>query len=181
MQDDGDSGFYFRVANTDRMFINLNGNVGIGQKNASERLHVNGNVLASNVSVTSDEKLKQNIQEYSGGLALVKQMKPKKYKYKPRKEQKIKDPYESTARGEEDGDEVIEEERMVTDDREYIGVVAQELQAVAPDLVGSFKDEDGSETLTVDQTALTFVLINAVKELSAEVEELKLALKHKDK
>ncbi len=175
IQDDGDDGLYVAVNGSYRLHVNMNGNVAIGRTIASERLHINGNILASNVSVTSDEKLKQNIQEYNGGLALVKQIKPKKYKYKPRKEQRIKEPTE----GEEDGDEVVEEEILVADDREYIGVVAQELKAVAPDLVGSFKDEDGSETLTVDQTALIFVLINSVKELSKEVEELRSAIKTK--
>jgi len=52
---------------------------------------------------------------------------------------------------------------------------------VAPDLVGSFKDAEGSETLTVNQTALTFVLINAVKELSAEVEALRATLKAQER
>ncbi len=181
MQDDGGEGLYFQVNNDYRLNVNTNGNVGIGHRNASEKLPVNGNVLASNYNVTSDEKLKQNIREYNAGLALVKQINLKKYKYKPRKEQKIKDPDESNEEGKEHGDEVVEEEILVTDDREYFGVVAQELQAVAPDLVGSFKDADGSETLTVNQTALTFVLINAVKELSAEVEELRAALKAKER
>ena len=181
MQDDGDEGLYFLVNSVYRLNVNMNGNVGIGHRDASEKLHVNGNVLASNYNVTSDERLKQNVREYDAGLALVKQINPKKYKYKPRKEQKIKDPDEANEAGKEHGDEVVEEEVLVMDDREYFGVVAQELQAVAPDLVGSFKDAEGSETLTVNQTALTFVLINAVKELSAEVEALRATLKAKEK
>ena len=181
MQDDGGEGLYFMVNNVYRLNVNTNGNVGIGHRDASEKLHVNGNVLASNYNVTSDERLKQNVREYNAGLALVKQINPKKCKYKPRKEQKMKDPDEANEAGKEHGDEVVEEEVLVMDDREYFGVVAQELQAVAPDLVGSFKDAEGSETLTVNQTALTFVLINAVKELSAEVEALRATLKAKEK
>ena len=54
-------------------------------------------------------------------------------------------------------------------DGPQIGVIAQEVEAVLPELVNS---PDASYK-TVDYTKLTAVLIEAVKELKAENEELK--------
>jgi hypothetical protein len=49
----------------------------------------------------------------------------------------------------------------------YVGVIAQELQQVAPTMV----DETG-EYLRVDPSAFTYLLINAVKEQQAQIEAL---------
>lgn len=148
---------------------NPNARVGIGGVyQPSEKLHVAGNVLANNVSVTSDKKLKKDIREYDQGLALVKQIRPKKYKRKPQVEKVVKFSYDGTQTKED-----VEEGIVIEDNREYIGVVAQELQEIAPELVGSFTDEQGEATLTIDQTALTYVLINAVKEQQLEIEALR--------
>ena len=46
---------------------------------------------------------------------------------------------------------------------EYVGVIAQELQKVAPYMVGTF-DLNGAEYLDVDNSAMTYMLINAVQE-----------------
>ena len=56
-----------------------------------------------------------------------------------------------------------------------IGVIAQEVEKVFPDIVHDKKLPfvDDKEYKTVDYEKLTAVLIEAVKELSAEVKELK--------
>ena len=51
--------------------------------------------------------------------------------------------------------------------KEHIGVIAQELKEVAPYMVGSFTIE-GTEYYDVDNSAMMYMLINAVKELKAE-------------
>ena len=56
--------------------------------------------------------------------------------------------------------------------RESSGVIAQELQEIAPELV---TDTDG--TLGVSYGNLTGYLIEAIKELKAEIEELKKQIK----
>ena len=56
--------------------------------------------------------------------------------------------------------------------REYVGVIAQELKEVAPYMVGTF-EMDSTEYFDVDNSAMTYMLINAVKELKAENEELR--------
>ncbi len=141
----------------EQMRINKYGNVGIGTSSPSQKLHVIGNVLANNVQVTSDRKLKKNIKDYNKGLAMVKNIHTVEYQmiaetdsvYVPSKLGK-------------------KEKKAPT----YVGVIAQELQQIAPDLVHTYLDDAGEETLAIDYTALTFILINAVKEQQVLIEEL---------
>ena len=67
----------------------------------------------------------------------------------------------------------VEQLRGVTytrDDREEIGVIAQEVEKILPEIVLTADDEMG--TKSVDYSRITAVLIEAVKDLSARVKEL---------
>ena len=67
----------------------------------------------------------------------------------------------------------VEQLRGVTytrDERENIGVIAQEVEKILPEIVLTADDEMG--TKSVDYSRLTAVLIEAVKDLSARVKEL---------
>ena len=55
---------------------------------------------------------------------------------------------------------------------EYVGVIAQELKEVAPYMVGTFKKE-GAEYYDVNNSAMTYMLINAIKEQQKMIEQLK--------
>lgn len=130
--------------------------VGIGVASPSQKLHVNGNVLANNVQVSSDRKLKKNIEDYDQGLAVVRKIHTVRYQLKA------------------ETDSVIVVSELGKKEKKapaYIGVIAQELQQVAPDLVHNYMDDTGEEILAIDHTALTFLLVNAVKELNATVEQ----------
>jgi len=72
-----------------------------------------------------------------------------------------------------DGLDKVEQLRGVTytrDEKESIGVIAQEVEKILPEIVLTANDEIG--TKSVDYSRLTAVLIEAVKELSARVKEL---------
>ena len=72
-----------------------------------------------------------------------------------------------------DGLDKVEQLRGVTytrDDREEIGVIAQEVEKILPEIVLTADDEMG--TKSVDYSRLTAVLIEAVKDLSVRVKEL---------
>jgi len=60
--------------------------------------------------------------------------------------------------------------RYTRDDKENIGVIAQEIEEILPEIVLTADDKMG--TKSVDYSRLTAVLIEAVKDLSARVKEL---------
>ena len=73
----------------------------------------------------------------------------------------------------ENGLDKVEQLRGVTytrDEKENIGVIAQEVEKILPEVVLTADDEMG--TKSVDYGRLTAVLIEAVKDLSARVKEL---------
>ena len=90
-----------------------------------------------NVTAYSDERLKDNIETLTDGLAKVEQLRGVTY---------------------------------TRDDKENIGVIAQEIEKILPEIVLTADDEMG--TKSVDYSRITAVLIEAVKELSARVKEL---------
>ena len=53
-----------------------------------------------------------------------------------------------------------------------LGVIAQEVEDILPDIVNT--EDTGCKTVNADN--ITWYLVNAVKELSAQVEELKTKL-----
>ena len=72
-----------------------------------------------------------------------------------------------------DGLDKVEQLRGVTytrNEKESIGVIAQEVEKILPEIVLTADDEMG--TKSVDYSRLTAVLIEAVKELSARVKKL---------
>lgn len=96
--------------------------------------------------VASDARLKQNIHPYTDGLHTLMQIEPVWFTYKNNSG------YNSS--------------------KPYVGVVAQQLQQVAPYMVGGFTKE-GKEFLNADNSAMTYMLINAVKEQQQQIEVLK--------
>lgn len=90
----------------------------------------------------SDRRLKQDIQSFDDGLDVLMGIRPVSYRYNGKLD--------------------------LPTDEEYIGVIAQEIQKVAPytvePLAVSEEDAKGENYLAFDGTALTYVLINAVQE-----------------
>ncbi len=98
----------------------------------------------------SDMRIKKNVVDFEDGLSLINKLRPVKYQY--------------NGKG------------GTTDNgNEYYGFIAQEVERVAPYMVTTIENEQGDikDLKAVDETALTKILINAVQELSAEVESLK--------
>jgi len=100
-------------------------------------------------SIASDSRLKQNINPYTDGLQQLMQIRPVTYHYN---------------------------EQSGYDTRpEYVGIIAQDLQKIAPYMVGTVKREKG-DFLSVDNGAMTYMLINAVKELKLQIEMLQVEI-----
>jgi hypothetical protein len=122
-----------------------NGNIGLGMS-PSYRLDVNGQLRASNVSVTSDQRLKANIRPLSGTLTQVRALRGVRYTFRR---------------------EEFRDQNLPTG--EQVGVLAQEVEKVYPELVST--DTQGFKSVNYAQ--LTPVLIEAVKELATENEQLR--------
>ena len=96
----------------------------------------------NDVTAFSDKRLKTDISNIENGLDKVMQMQGVYYK-----------------------------RNDVKDAREQIGVLAQDMEAIMPEVVLTADDE--MQTKSVDYGKLTSVLIEAIKELKAEINELK--------
>jgi len=143
----GDLRFY---QNGDKVTIqNSTGNVGIGTTSpGSYLLAVNGTAAkpgGGSWSTFSDERLKDVRANYEYGLSEISQLKPVRYRYQ-----------EGNALG-------------LPSDQEFVGLVAQEVEKVIPDAVK--KNDKGY--LMVNNDPIIWAMLNAIKELKAENEELK--------
>lgn len=145
-----------RTNDQDRLVILTNGRVGIGGITPDQLLTVNGNaskVGGGSWATFSDQRLKQDIHTFCDGLSVLKAIRPVTFRYNG----KLGYPT----------------------DKSYVGVIAQEIQSVAPYTIDKFRaklnDEDieESDILQFDGSALIFIAINAIIELDARLEELK--------
>lgn len=116
------------------------------------RFYVNmaGTVFATNTTISgiSDQRLKENIVDLDDGLNAVMALKPRKFDWKEGKGSNTKD---------------------------VRGFIAQEFETVFPDLIDEWKDPapEGEEPYKSVRADLIPVLVKAIQELKAEVDELK--------
>ena len=107
----------------------------------------------SNVwTVFSDARIKENVKPYTKGLKEILQIRPVNFNYKKEADK---------------------------GDKTYAGVIAQELEKVVPTMVNTTNEKinDVEGVKSVDGNEYTFMLINAVKELSQKVEKLEAEIK----
>jgi len=102
-------------------------------------------------SVTSDQRLKKNIVDNNIGLNIINQIQVRNFEY--RLPEEITD---------------VAQDQAIAKTGVQLGVIAQELQQVAPDCVKT----ESTGVMTVNADPLTWYLINAVKELTARVAQL---------
>ena len=128
-----------------KMVMDTLGNIGIGTLSPAYKLHLSTNSAGKPTSntwtIASDARLKKDVHKYEDGLEELLNINPVWFTYT--------------------GEADMPQETGV-------GVLAQELRQVAPYMVGTwnYKDENGDTTpyLSVDNGAMTYMLVNAVKE-----------------
>ena len=139
------------ISDTDASFnnVNITGNVGIGTTTPYEKLHVDGNILASgNITAYSDIRFKKNILTITSPLKKICSM-----------------------RG-------IEYTRIESEEKE-IGVIAQEVEKIVPELVKitNIKDNNDSSELqnirSMKYGNCVGLLIEGIKEQQMQIEDLK--------
>jgi len=105
-------------------------------------LHVDGDVIAYSTTTSSDEKLKDNIQVVDKSLVKLSELRGVTFNWKK-------------------------------DGSESAGLIAQDVLKVLPCAVTEVDDLNGDDShLTVNYSAVTSILVEAVKELAKRVEEL---------
>ena len=107
-------------------------------------------------SITSDARLKKNIVDNNVGLDKINQIKVRNFEY--RLPEEITD---------------LDKSNAVNITGIQLGAIAQELIEVLPDCVKT----ESTGVMSVDASNITWHLINAVKELSAQVTDLQAKLK----
>jgi hypothetical protein len=111
---------------------------------------------SSSWSTTSDRRLKKNIVDNNDGLAKINQLRVRNFEY----------------RTEDEVDPELPKSAAIKAPGVQLGVIAQEIQKVLPECV----KQESTGVLSVDSDRLIWHLVNAVKELSAEVNALKAKL-----
>lgn len=132
------------------------GNVGIGTT-PTYQLQLSTDSAAkpstNTWTIASDARVKKDIRPYTNGLSIIKRIKPVWFKYNGKA-------------------------GLPLDNQDHIGVIGQEIVKVAPYTVNTFKtklnpeDKEPTELLNFNSHAFTFDLINAVKELDANITKL---------
>lgn len=127
----------------------------------------NGPVFSTGDFHTSDERLKQNIRDFSSALSIINQLHPKLYQYK------------------KEGDYAL----MRLPEGDHYGLIAQDVEKVLPNLVKEtafntrkakyytgHKPSSSADTVEIkalNYTELIPILIKAVQEQEATIQELK--------
>ncbi|PHN07935.1 tail fiber domain-containing protein [Flavilitoribacter nigricans] len=135
------------------MMQQFSGNVGIGNDTSPDfKLEVVGTAGKPGGGLwsdASDKRLKTDVEDFEDGLEQIRQIRPVWYRF----------------RGDFD---------MPTKDR-YVGVIAQEMQKVAPYTVTPYRDTDqksgkSGDFLSYNGTAVIYMLVNAAQELADQVD-----------
>ena len=119
-----------------------------------------GNYAGNNSSAwstTSDRRIKKNIEDNNTGLDKINQVRVRNFEY----------------RLPEEVDSELSQSAAINKEGTQLGVIAQEVMEVLPDIV----DQESTGCYSVNPDNMTWYLVNAVKELSAKVEELEEKLK----
>jgi hypothetical protein len=119
---------------------NFAGKVGIGTSSPQYKLDVKGQVRADNVTVKSDQRHKQNIHSLKNALTKLQRLRGVSFKWK---------------------------DNAQNADTQ-IGLIAQEVEKVLPELVST--DSDGYKSIAYGK--LTAVLVEAIKELQQQNETM---------
>ena len=148
---------------TDRLYVDINGRVGIGRTPTANLLEVAGNAsktTAGSWLANSDARIKTGIATVTNALETLDRVRLVSFHYT--------DDYRTTHPG--------------IEDRSYLNVIAQEFARIFPDAVKGSGEKlpDGNEILQVDTYPLTIYSAAAIQELNQKLGETQQAVKAKD-
>jgi len=136
----------------DIVTVTHGGLIGIKETNPSVSLHVNGSICyTGSIGACSDERYKKDVTPIAGAIDKLDRLRGVSFNWRQ--------------------DEYHDQE---FNDKPQLGLIAQEVKEVFPELV--MQDNEGY--YSVDYVKLTPVLVEAVKELKAENDALKAKMSH---
>jgi hypothetical protein len=140
------------------MVVTGQGNIGVGTISPDQLLSVNGNASKAgggSWATFSDRRVKHNIKPFNDGLDVLMRLNPVTFKY-----------------NEKSGYSDL--------NKTFVGFIAQDVEQVAPYMVNIFDDSKGvsglSDKRQFDESALNKILVNAVQEQQAQIDQLKKEL-----
>ena len=136
--------------------ISTNSDVGKGAQTGFIAPGFGGNYQGNNLtlwSITSDQRLKKNIVDNNIGLEKLTQIQVRNFEYRL--------PEEVTE---------VPQNQAIKKTGIQLGVIAQELQSILPECVKT----ESTGVMSVEADNLTWYMINAIKELKAELDAYKL-------
>ena len=101
--------------------------------------------VQTSISGLSDERLKENIVDIDTGLAEIMALKPRKFDWK---------------------------EGEGSNEKNVAGFVAQEVETVLPNLIGSFKHDDLPDAKSLKMGDMVPTLVKAIQEQQTLIESL---------
>ena len=140
--------------------------------------HFNCNVLASNIAVASDSRFKTDITPIESSLQTITSLSPVSYKLLPRFGENafggngVPDDIPSGGLSDKDLRDIEyfnNFHKSLEKDGPHFGFLAQEVKEIYPELVHT--DDDGY--MYIDYIGMIPLLVNAIGELNAQIEELK--------
>ena len=118
--------------------------------NSAYKFYVGGNgqvnAAFTSIASISDARLKENVRDYTVGLNDLLKLKPRVFDWKEKQGKNIKND---------------------------VGFIAQEFEEVFPDWINKFLHDDLEDAKSVAAGELIFPMVNAIKELKAEIDALK--------
>ena len=144
------------AASLTAFIVESSGEVGIGTDSPTYKLVVNGEAAkpgGGSWLTWSDKRLKDIHGDYKKGLDEIMKLHPVVYSYKKDTPQNL------------------------PSDKEYTGLIAQEVEKVVPTMITEKEVNNIQDFKELDPNELTYMLINAVKELKVENEDLQKRIK----
>jgi hypothetical protein len=135
-------------------------NVGIGTSSPSYPLDVVGSIRMTGSVVTSDMRLKENINNMTSALGNLTKLQGVTYRLKKNGLNALT----TTALISRSDSAKVESSESEIYNRDHIGFLAQDVQKVYPQLV--YSDKDGM--LSVDYVSLIPVLVESIKEITGK-------------
>lgn len=130
----------------------------------------------------SDARIKTVLGAYDAGLQEILALTPVRYRFKGNDYMPDDKPFLSRDEKDKEHKHPVRSLHHLVTDREFVGLVAQDVEGVMPEMVsrmaGVIDGRRVDDMRSLDTGPLIFALINAVKELKAEIDQLKAERHH---